>query len=152
MLVHRLPIGKPFDLNRVATGVIKEHRPLLAGFALKAYLWLQHELGLGGFQAFGQGHPVGLEQDYAQVGHGHHVVADFASVRHGKGRAQVQGDLVAEEVEVDPGVGAAAFAAAEDAAVEVAGHVQVGHVIGEMKQALHSAANNSIACAPAGPD
>ena len=146
VLVHRFPVCKALDLNRIAAGVGKEHGPLLAGLTLKANLWRQNELGVGCLQALGQCQPVGLEQNHAQVGHGHHVVADLAGVGHGKGLAQVQGDLVTEEVEVDPGVGAAAFAAAEDAAVEAAGFVQVGDVIGEMKQALHSACKRSIAC------
>ena len=75
--VSRIPVGKAFDLNRVAAGVAKEHRPLLAGLTLKAYLWLQDKLRIGGFEAFGQGQPVGLEQDDAEVGHGHHVLADL---------------------------------------------------------------------------
>jgi len=49
--------------------------------------------------------------------HGHQVLAHMAGGGAGERRAQVQGDLVAEEVEIDPGVGAAAFAATEHAAV-----------------------------------
>ena len=51
---------------------------------------------------------------------------------------------MAEEVEIDPGIGAAALAAAEDAAVETAGLVEIGDVVGKMKSALHDGAERSI--------
>ena len=139
MRVNRIPISKAFDLYRVAAGVAKEHRPLLSGLAFKAYLWLQDKLRIGGFEAFGQGQPVGLEQDDAEVGHGHHVLADLAGVADSKGLAQMQRNLVTKEVEVDPGVGAAAFAAAKGVAVEATGGIEVGDVVGEVKNALHGA-------------
>jgi hypothetical protein len=47
--------------------------------------------------------------------------------------AQVQGNLVAEEIEVDPGVGAAAFGAAEHATVKTPRGVQIGDVKREVK-------------------
>jgi hypothetical protein len=49
----------------------------------------------------------------------------------------VERDLVAEEIEIDPGVGAAAFGAAEHVAVEAACAVEVANVKGKMKDALH---------------
>ena len=73
-----------------------------------------------------------LEHD-AEVRHRHHHVADAAGARGGEGLAEVQRDLVAEEVEVDPGVGAAAFGAAEHAAIEAAGFVEVADVEGEVE-------------------
>ncbi len=78
------------------------------------------------------------------MGHGHHMVADLAGVAHGKGLTQMQGDLVAKEVEIDPGVGAATLATAEHAAVETAGLVEIGHVVGKMKSALHDGPKRSI--------
>jgi hypothetical protein len=70
------------------------------------------------------------------VRHRHHHVADAAGARGGEGFAQVKGDLVAEKVEVDPGVGAAAFGAAQDVAIETACAVEVANVEGKMEDAL----------------
>ena len=92
---------------------------------------------LGGFQALGHRLPVGQGQHQAEVRHGHQAVADAAGARGGEGLAQVQRDLVAEEVEVDPGVGAAAFGAAEHVAVEAARLVEVANVKGEVEDAVH---------------
>ena len=69
--------------------------------------------------------------------HRHHRVADAAGAGGGEGLAQVQGNLMAEEVEVDPGVGAAAVGAAQDVAIETAGAVEVANVEGKVKDALH---------------
>ncbi|MOA35712.1 hypothetical protein D3C78_1571820 [compost metagenome] len=65
------------------------------------------------------------------------MVAHAAGIRHGKRLAQVQRDLVAEEVEVHPGLGAAAFLAAEQAAVEGAGLVEITDVVGKMEAGSH---------------
>lgn len=62
------------------------------------------------------------------MGNGDVVAVDGVGVGLGSGGVGglvVRDDLVAEEVEVDPGVGAAAFGAAEDGAVEVAGGGEV---------------------------
>ncbi len=45
--------------------------------------------------------------------------------------AEVQRNLMAEEIEIHPGVRAAAFLATEGAAVETARAVEVGYVVGE---------------------
>ena len=63
---------------------------------------------------------------------------DLAGVlgrRHAAGG--VGGDLVAEEVEVHPGLGAAAFAAAEDLAIEPAGGLEVADEEGEVERLGH---------------
>lgn len=65
-------------------------------------------------------------------------VADMAGAFGLEGLAQVQGHLVAHEVEIDPGVGTAAFDAAEHIAVETAGFVEVGDFEGEVKEAFHA--------------
>ena len=50
-------------------------------------------------------------------------------------RFVVRDDLVAEEVEVDPGIGAAAFSAAENRAVKVTGSGQVVYGEGDVEGA-----------------
>jgi hypothetical protein len=125
------------DLDRIAERVVEEHGPLLAGLALEAHLRLQQELGAGGFQARGHGLPVGQGERQAEVRHGDHHVADAAGARGGEGLAEMKRNLVAEKVEIDPGVGAAALGATEDVAIETAGAVEVANVKGKVKDALH---------------
>jgi hypothetical protein len=65
-----------------------------------------------------------LRQDDAEVGDGDIVAVDRVAVGvvFGGGFGLVVGDdLVAEEVKVDPVVGAATLRAAQDASIEVAG-------------------------------
>jgi hypothetical protein len=50
----------------------------------------------------------------------------------------MQRDLVAEEVEIDPGLGTAAFGAAQDAAIETASCIEIPDVKGKMEDAMHS--------------
>jgi hypothetical protein len=69
---------------------VKEHRPLLAGLALKAHLGFQHKGRVGSTQARSQCMPVGQLQNSAKVGHGHQVVADMAGAGGGEWCAQMQ--------------------------------------------------------------
>ena len=94
--------------------------------------------------------PVGQLQNRAEVRHGHHVVAHMPRVGTGKRGAKVQGDLVAEEVEIDPGVGASAFLASQHAAVKMAGGIQIGDVKGKVKKTAHAAKDSSQRTASAG--
>src|SRR6218665_3296306 len=146
--VHLIERAKALDLYRVAARVMKEHRPLLAGLAGKAYRRLQHEGGAGSTRGRSEGLPVRQLQNGPEMGHGHHVLADLAGTGTGAGLAQVQRDLVAEKVEVDPGGGASAFPAPQHVTVKAAGCVQVGDVKGEVKQAAHRAKHSSPAAMP----
>src|SRR6218665_3039474 len=76
------------------------------------------------------------------------LLAGLAGTGTGAGLAQVQRDLVAEKVEVDPGGGASAFPAPQHVTVKAAGCVQVGDVKGEVKQAAHRAKHSSPAAMP----
>ena len=80
---------------------------------------LDHEAGAALLQAFGQDVPVVPGEDHAEVRH-RHVVAVHrvaAGVALGVGlRVLVDDQLVTEEAEVDPVLGGAAFAQAEDLA------------------------------------
>jgi hypothetical protein len=66
--------------------------------------------------------------------HHHHVIADLACARHIKRLAEMQRDLVAEEVEIDPGVGGTAFGATDDVTIEASCFVKIGDVVGEMEK------------------
>ncbi len=77
-------------------------------------------------------------EDYAEVGDGDIVVVDGVAVGGVAvagcgGGLEVRDDLVAVEIEVDPVVGAAAFGAGEDGAVEVARGVEVVDWKGDVK-------------------
>ena len=125
----------------LAVSALQWRRPgpwtLLAGLAGEAQMGFDDEGGAGRLQACGQGLPRGQLEHQAQVRHRDQVVADLAGVGGREGCAQVQRNLVAEEVEVDPGRGAAPLAATQHAAVEGARGRQIVHVVGEMKQAAH---------------
>src|SRR6202034_2705072 len=123
-------VGEGFELEGVAGGVEEEHGGLLAGLAFEAGVRLDDEGDVGGADALGQLLPVGGSEDDAEVGDRDVVAVDEIAVggvaRAGCGRGpEVRDDLVAVEVEVDPVVGAAAFGAGEDGAVEVARGVEV---------------------------
>jgi hypothetical protein len=73
-------------------------------------------------------------QDQAEVRDGYVVAVDrIAGALAGRVRDQVRDELVAAQVPVDPGVGAAALRAAEHVAVEVSGVGQVVHRDREME-------------------
>ena len=104
---------------------------LFPGVALKAHLRRNHELGARRDEASGQRLPFGQRQHHAQMRHRHQMIAHASGVGGGERFAQMQRDLVPEEVEIDPGRRAAALAAAEHPAIEGAGFVQIADVIGE---------------------
>ena len=136
--VKRVERREPFDLDRVTKRVAKKHRPLLAGLAGKAQLWWQDKVHLGIIEALGQGLPVGQRQHQTKVRHRHQMVANLAGGRRLEGLSQVHRELVAKKVKVNPGVGAAALFATQNAAVEGACLVQVGDVEGKVKEVFHA--------------
>jgi len=130
-------VGEGFELEGVAGGVEEEHGGLLADFALEADVGLDDEGDVGGLDAGGERLPGVHGEDDAEVGDGDGVSVDGVVVggvgRGGIAWLEVGDDLVAEEVEVDPLVGAAAFGTAEDGAVEVAGAGEVVDREGDVK-------------------
>lgn len=125
------------DLDRVAARIAEEHCPLLARLALKPDLWLNNKLGVCLLQTARQRFPVREFEDRTEVGHRHHVVAHLARVGSGKRLAEVEGDLVAKKVEVDPRIGTATFLAPKDIPVEGASCVEVTDVVCEVEQAAN---------------
>jgi hypothetical protein len=77
--------------------------------------------------------------------HHHHVVADPAGAARFEWFAEVQRELVAEEIEINPRVGASTFNATEDAAIKPARFIEVGYVNGEVKKRLHGVPAKQIA-------
>lgn len=101
---------------------------MFADLAFEASIGFDDEFDTGVADACGEGFPVRLGEDDAEVRDRDIVAVDCVAVRVGEvGGAgfEVGDDLVAEEVEVDPMPGAAALGAAEDGAVEVAGGCEV---------------------------
>ena len=88
-------------------------------------------------QALRQRLPLGQRQQHTEVRHRHVLGADLAGVGAGERRAEVHRQLVAEEVEIDPGGGAAALGAAEHVAVESAGAVEIVDMECKVEKAAH---------------
>src|SRR5690606_20922642 len=114
----------------------EEHRRLLARLAFEADVRLDDELGAGGGQAIGEGLPVLEREDDAEVRDGD-VAAVDRIVRGGGGcvGCEVGDDLVAVEIEVDPLVRTAPFAAANHPAPKFAGGGKVVDGKGEVERA-----------------
>ena len=111
-LRHRL------ELERVPARVPEEHRPLLPGLAPEPQVRLQLEPDASFFDFRSQLVELGDRKREAEVRHGHRVAVDG---RRGRRRVVtfnlVAHELVAVEVEVDPGGAGAALGAAEGAVV-----------------------------------
>jgi hypothetical protein len=131
-------VGEGLELEGVAGGVEEEHGGLFAGLAFEAGVGFDDKFDIGRADAFGQLLPVGGGEDDAEVGDGDFMAVDWIGVggiamaRCGGG-FEMRDDLVTVEIEVDPVVGAAAFGAGEDGAVEVARGVEVVDWEGDVK-------------------
>jgi hypothetical protein len=141
-------VGEGFELEGVAGGIEEEHCRLLADFALEAGVGFDDEVDAGGAEALGEGFPVRLGEDDAEVRDGDVVAIDGIAVRVfgdcGSG-LEVGDDLVAEEVEVDPVIGAAAFGTAENLAIKEAGGGEIVDGKGDVKGAEGGHAIQGIA-------
>lgn len=126
-------IAEGLELEGVARRIEEEESPLLAWLALEADLWL-HDEGMGGTtEAVDQAIPGVPREHGAEMVERHHVIADL---RAGGGFGiivDVCGELVAEEVEIDPVLGLAPDLAADDLAIEISGAFFVLHCEGHVK-------------------
>src|SRR5262249_37334992 len=119
-------MAERLELERVATGVEKEHRGLLARLSGEASARLDHEWNAGGAHTPGQSLELVPRENRPEVRHGHGDAVDLALVlRRRHAARRVRRDLIAEEVEIDPHVGRAAFAAAQDLSIEAARRRQI---------------------------
>jgi hypothetical protein len=84
-------------------------------------------------EAVGEVVEVGNGQDESEVRYGHVVAVDRVVDALGAGRGEVGDELVAAQVPVDPGVGAAALLKAENLAVEAACFGQVVDWYGQVE-------------------
>lgn len=128
---------QPLDLDGIAARIEEEHRPLLAGLAFETHDRRNVEAHALLFQALGQHEPIRQAQHHAHMRHQYEVVADLAGPRDFEGLAQMQRQLMAKEIEIDPGIRAAPFLATKHVAVEPAGLIEIGDVKGEMEKRLH---------------
>jgi hypothetical protein len=114
------------EFQGVSCGVEEEHGGLFTDFTLEADVGLDDEGDSGVAKAIGETLPNVHGENYAEVWDGdvvavHGVVMDVGVY----GGLEMGDDLMAEEIEVDPLSGAAAFWAAEDFSVKGAGGVKV---------------------------
>src|SRR5262249_8755421 len=108
---------------------------LLARSPAKAHVRLDQEGDARGAEALAHLLPARPLEDRAEVAHGDVVAVDVVGFLRTAGRREeMRGDLVPEEVEVDPVLGAAALAAAEDPGVEGARRCEVADGKGEVER------------------
>jgi hypothetical protein len=126
------------ELERVVGWVVEEHRRLLAHLAGEAYAGLDDELHGVRTHAFGELVPLAPIQHDAEMRHRHVLAIDDVVVRARPPTwVEMRDQLVAEEIEIHPGIGAASFRAAQQLAVEGARGSQVMHRYGKVKR-LHA--------------
>ncbi|SBV34318.1 protein of unknown function [uncultured Sphingopyxis sp.] len=127
-------ISKGLELERIARGVEKEHRRLLARLAREARVRFDHECDIVRLQPLGERLPFGGRQHDAEMRHGHVMPVDRIMRRPAARRIDaVRDDLVAVEIEVDPVGGAASFGTAENRSVEMARGIEVIDGKGDVK-------------------
>ncbi|CUX54738.1 hypothetical protein AGR8A_pAt30020 [Agrobacterium fabrum str. J-07] len=130
-------IPETLDFDWVAAWIEEEHRALLARLAFKTNDRRYVEGNAGIFETSCKGKPCFEFKNHAEMRHHHHVIADLARARRFERLAEMHGNLVAEEIEIDPGVGAASLLTSQNAAIKAAGLVEVGDVIGKVEKRTH---------------
>jgi hypothetical protein len=128
------------ELDGVSVRVFDEEAALLAHFALHHELGFDEEAHAELFALVAHFAPVGQFQNDAPVVAGHLALRVVGAGGLGHHRHLLYGELVPEEVVVHPGVGAAAFFAAEEAAVESFDALEVGGGEGEVEAAVQHVA------------
>src|SRR6056297_3009084 len=145
---NRLHISKPLQFHRITRGVTKEHGPLLARLTLEPHRGRDNEIDLRRAQPPGNALPLGQGQHHAEMRHRHHVIADLAGGLGGKGRAQMQRQLMPEEIEIHPGFGRAPLDAAQKPAIKAPRRVEIGHIDRQMKRVCHVETPHACCGAP----
>src|SRR5918999_428358 len=116
-----LRMPEALELERVAAGIEEEHGRLLSRLSGVADSGLENEGNPSAADAIGQGRKRIPLQQRPEMRHRYLNALDLAGMLGRRHRASgVRRDLVSEEIEVDPGVGAASLGAAEDIAIEPA--------------------------------
>lgn len=132
---HLRKILERLELERIAAGIEKEHRRLLADLALEAHVRLNDEVDAGRDELLREGVPLRHGEYHAEMAHRHLIAVHRAGLPVTRFiRCEVRDNLVPIEVEIDPGIGAAAFGAAEQAAVEGPRPAEVGDGKRQMKK------------------
>ena len=132
---HRV-VSKGLELERIARRILKEHRRLLAGLADKADVRRDAEFYTGSGNPVGERLPVFHRQHDAEMRHRHVMSVDRVRDRKRLGRRiEMRDDLVAEQVEIDPVIGAAPLRATEHATVKGARGGEIVDREGEMEWA-----------------
>jgi hypothetical protein len=110
-----------FELEGIAGGVEEEHGRLFAGQAFETYIRFDDEFDGSGFQPAFEVVPFVPVEDDAIVWYGYIVTINGVGVEaffFGRPWFQVNNELVAIEIEINPLIGATSFFAAEDVPVK----------------------------------
>lgn len=107
------------EFQGIAGRIVKEHRRLLAHLPPEADMGLDHERDPGLRHPVSQRPPIRHRQHDAKMRHRHVMAVDgIAERRMPAPRLQMRHDLMAEQVKIDPVLGASPFRTAEHATIE----------------------------------
>lgn len=119
-------IRKRLHFDRISGRVTEEHRGLLTRLTGKAHVRFDFEGDLGISQPCCQSPPVIHGKDDAEMRHRNTVTINRVAPGIASSTlCQMRDDLMAVEIEVDPGIGAATFPATDHAAPKSPGSGQV---------------------------
>lgn len=135
----RFDILKGLEFQGVAAGIEKKHGGLFARLPLEADVGLDDEFDVVFAQSIREGLPAVHSKDDAEMRDGDAVTIDGIHVSRDAAlradvRVQMTDDLVAEEVEIDPGLVTATFTAAKQSTIKGSGFSDITDLKREMKR------------------
>ena len=114
-------ILEALELQRISTGVQKEHSRLLTRFTFEPDIGFDDEVGAVFAQNFGEAVPILPRQHSAEMADRHifpvHNIGGFIRL---VSLSQMETDLMTEKIEINPALSLAALGAAQQFAVETA--------------------------------
>lgn len=121
------------DLYRIATWIAEEHSTALPRLSFEAGYWRSFKGDARSLESSGKFLPRFERQNDTEM----RIITVWSATRpvrvSSQGFAQMQRDLVAEKVEIDPRVSAAHLLASENFTIEAASVIKISYVIGDMR-------------------
>lgn len=137
---HTVEILEALDFDRVPTRIEEEHGSLFARLSSETDDRRDVEGDAGALQSRGEFEPHVEGQDDAKVRHHYHVIPHLACAHDIERSAEMEGYLMSEKVEIHSGLGATPLSTTQDVTIERTSGIEIGHMVGEMEQALHRVA------------
>ena len=127
-------IHKTFEFQRISRWIVQKHCRLFANLALKANPWGNKKLLIRFLKMVCQFLPLGHRQYDAEVPGRNRVSIYRVGVSYGRELVnEVQRDLMAKEIQINPSGRSSAFATAQQIAIERIGHLEVENRNGQME-------------------